>query len=411
MMELESWEGAKRRILAWVKDNGYGLPEIEEAALKQLRNIASLPFVHPHGVAAMPDVHHGMGATVGSVIATQGAIIPAAVGVDIGCGMMAIKLAGATVNDVDERKLTKIFHEIERAIPVGFDRHKPNQHNMKMSKDLYDKFKWMEEKYPKMFYFRKDDSYTILASQFGTLGGGNHFIEVCRDQNGELWLMLHSGSRGIGNTIGEFFIDQAKAEMNRQGFKVPDQDLSYFTENTELFQDYWNAVMFGQEYARENRNEMARRILIVLHANLPPFRERDFAVNCHHNYVSLETHFGDKVYVTRKGAIRAGRGELGIIPGSMGQRSYIVEGLGNGDSYESCSHGAGRVMSRSKAKKKFTVKDLEEQTEGVICRKDKGVIDEIPGAYKDIDEVMANQADLVRPLYTLKQLLCVKGNK
>lgn len=398
-----------REIDAWVGENTYGQPVIEESALKQLKNIAAMSVVHK--VCAMPDVHAGIGATVGSVIATKKAIIPAAVGVDIGCGMMAVKLSGATENDVDEAKLHQVFTEIEHTVPTGFGRHESGQHNITKTQELYTSFKWLEEKHKDAFKRRKDDPYTIIASQFGSLGGGNHFIELCRDQNGDLWLMLHSGSRGIGNVIGQFFIERAKEEMIRQGVHLVDRDLSYLTENTENFNDYWNAVMWAQEYAHENRNEMMRRILIVLHRHLPPFKERDVAVNCHHNYVEKEVHFNEEVYVTRKGAIRAGKGELGIIPGSMGQRSYIVEGLGSADSLQSCSHGAGRVMSRSAAKKHFTVADLVEQTEGVVCRKDAGVLDEIPGAYKNIDEVMANQTDLVRPLFTLKQLLCVKGTK
>lgn len=398
-----------RLVDAWVQNNEMGLPDIEDSALEQIENMARMPIVSK--VCVMPDVHAGIGATVGSVIATKKAIIPAAVGVDIGCGMMAVRLTGAKVEDVDERKLKQIFSEIEHTVPAGFGSHEPGHHNRDKTQELYKTFKWLEEKHYDMFKRRKNDPYTILASQFGTLGGGNHFIELCQDTQGSLWLMLHSGSRGIGNLIGMYFINKAKEEMVKAGIKLVDKDLAYLTENTESFNDYWNAVMWAQGYARENRNEMMRRILIVLHRHLPPFKERDLAINCHHNYVQKEVHFGEDVYVTRKGAIRAGRGELGIIPGSMGQRSYIVEGLGSAESMESCSHGAGRVMSRSAAKKHFTVADLEAQTEGVVCRKDAGVLDEIPGAYKDIDQVMDNQHDLVRPLFQLKQLLCVKGVK
>jgi len=382
--------------------------QIEPSALQQLKNIAALPFVDPHGVAAMPDVHYGVGATVGSVIATRGAIIPAAVGVDIGCGMMAVRLAGARAEHLPER-LTQIRSEIEHSVPTGFEKHAPAQQNEKAAAALYAGFRWMEEKHPKAFARRKDAAQVILSSQFGSLGGGNHFIELCVDEAGELWVMLHSGSRGIGNAIGQYFIELAREDMRRHRVNLPDRDLAYLTEGTVHFEDYVRAVGWAQSYARENRNEMMRRLLIVLHRHLPPFRERAEAINCHHNYVEQETHFGREVWLTRKGAIRAGAGELGIIPGSMGQRSYIVRGLGNAESYHSCSHGAGRRMGRKEARRHFTVADLAAQTDGVECRKDDAVLDEIPGAYKDIDEVMARQRDLVEVVHTLKQVLCVKG--
>lgn len=382
--------------------------QIEDAALQQLRNVAKLPFIDPHGVAAMPDVHFGIGATVGSVLATSGAIIPAAVGVDIGCGMMALRLAGARVEDLPDG-LTQIRAEIEHTVPTGFEKHSPAQRNETAAAALYAEFRWLEEKHPKAFARRKDPADAIIASQFGSLGGGNHFIELCRDEAGALWVMLHSGSRGIGNAIGQYFIALAREDMRRHLINLPDRDLAYLTEGTEYFDDYVRAVGWAQAYARENRNEMMRRILIVLHRHLPPFREREEAINCHHNYVEQESHFGRRVWLTRKGAIRAGKGELGIVPGSMGQRSYIVRGLGNTESYYSCAHGAGRSMGRKEARRRFTVSDLAAQTDGVECRKDDAVLDEIPGAYKDIDEVMARQRDLVDVVHTLKQVLCVKG--
>lgn len=382
--------------------------EIEDSALQQLRNIAKLPFIDPHGVAAMPDVHYGIGATVGSVIATAGAIIPAAVGVDIGCGMMAVRLAGARAEHLPD-SLAQIRSEIEHTVPTGFEKHLPAQQNEKAAAILYAGFRWMEERHAKAFERRKDSTDKIISSQFGSLGGGNHFIELCIDEVGELWMMLHSGSRGIGNAIGQYFIELAREDMRRMFINLPDRDLAYFPENTEHFEDYCRAVTWAQDYARANRDEMMRRILIVLHRHLPPFREREEAINCHHNYVERENHHGRNVWLTRKGAIRAREGDLGIIPGSMGQRSYIVRGLGNPESYCSCSHGAGRRMGRKEARRHFTVADLEAQTRGVECRKDDAVLDEIPGAYKDIDAVMQNQRDLVEIVHTLKQVLCVKG--
>ncbi|MGZ5117576.1 MAG: RtcB family protein [Burkholderiales bacterium] len=390
-----------RTIRIWTED-------VDASALDQLRNIAKLPFIDPHGVAAMPDVHYGIGATVGSVIATSGAIIPAAVGVDIGCGMCAVRLSGARAEHLPD-SLAQLRSEIEHSVPTGFEKHAPAQQNERAAAMLYEGFRWMEEKHPRAFARRKDSSDKIISSQFGSLGGGNHFIEVCIDEAGELWLMLHSGSRGIGNAIGQYFIEVAREDMRRHFINLPDRDLAYFAEGTEHFEDYVHAVSWAQGYARANRNEMMRRILIVLHRHLPPFRERDEAINCHHNYVERENHFGRNVWLTRKGAIRAREGDLGIIPGSMGQRSYIVRGLGNSDSYHSCSHGAGRRMGRKEARRQFTVADLRQQTAGVECRKDDAVLDEIPGAYKPIDEVMENQRDLVEVVHTLKQVLCVKG--
>ena len=394
--------GSGKPVKAWTR----GVP-VEESALKQLRNVASLPFIFKH-VAAMPDVHWGMGATVGSVIATDGAIIPAAVGVDIGCGMMAVRLDGARAAHLPE-SLAQIRSEIEHAVPTGFEKHAPAQQNEQAAAKLYASFKWLEAKHPKAFARRKDATDKIISSQFGSLGGGNHFIELCIDEAGELWVMLHSGSRGIGNAIGQYFIAVAREDMRRHFINLPDRDLAYFPEGTEHFDDYVKAVGWAQRYARANRDEMMRRILIVLHKHLPPFRDRTEAINCHHNYVEREYHFGKDVWLTRKGAVRARIGDFGIIPGSMGARSYIVRGKGNPDSFNSCSHGAGRAMSRTEAKKRFTMKDHAAATQGVECRKDAGVIDETPAAYKNIDAVMAAQEDLVEVVHTLKQVVCVKG--
>jgi tRNA-splicing ligase RtcB len=376
--------------------------EIEAAARLQLVNISKLPIVHHH-VAAMPDVHLGIGATVGSVIPTRQAIIPAAVGVDIGCGMMAAQLS-LTANELDEASLKKVFNQISRDVPVGFGQHRDGRDAAKRFKKSLTR---IMEKHPGIG--KRVGRNSHWAQQLGTLGGGNHFIEVCLDESERAWVMLHSGSRGIGNAIGSYFIELAKKDAEKNNVALPDRDLAYFPEGARHFDDYVEAVGWAQDYARANREEMMDLVLDALHRHLPPFDVTGAAVNCHHNYVERETHYGEKVWLTRKGAIRAGAGELGIIPGSMGARSYIVRGKGSAESFHSCAHGAGRRMSRNAAQKAFSVTDLEAQTQGVICRKDKGVIDEIPGAYKNIDEVMANQSDLVEVVHTLKQVVCVKG--
>jgi tRNA-splicing ligase RtcB len=403
MPNFEILETGKVPVKGWTR----GVP-VEEVARKQLRNMACLPFVHSH-IAVMPDVHWGMGATVGSVIPTKGAIVPAAVGVDIGCGMAAVRLAGAKAQHLPDA-LAKIRSEIEHAVPVGFATHKPGEWNRRAAEPLLAGLKpWLAEKHPKLLARRKDPLESIVLSQFGTLGGGNHFIELCIDEADDLWLMLHSGSRGIGNAIGQYFIERAREEMQRRNAQLPDRDLAYFVEGESGFDDYVHAVGWAQNYAAANRADMLRRVLIVLHRHLPPFREREEAVNCHHNYVVREQHFGEEVWVTRKGAVRAGAGELGIIPGSMGARSFIVRGKGNPDSFHSCSHGAGRTMSRGEAKRRFTLADHEAATAGIECRKDAGVIDETPAAYKPIEAVMAAQADLVDVVHELRQVLCIKG--
>jgi tRNA-splicing ligase RtcB len=379
--------------------------EIEPAARAQLVNISRLPVVHHH-VAAMPDVHLGIGATVGSVIPTKKAIIPAAVGVDIGCGMIARRLS-LTAEDLDEQRLRKVFNQISRDVPVGFDSHGDREARTGAARRFKKGLTRIMEKHPGIG--KRVSRNTSWVHQLGTLGGGNHFIEVCLDEEGRVWVMLHSGSRGIGNAIGSYFIELARRDAERNQLQLPDRDLAYFPEGAKHFGDYVEAVGWAQDYARANRGEMMELVLDALHRHLPAFEASDAAVNCHHNYVERERHFGEDVWLTRKGAIRAGAGELGIIPGSMGARSYIVRGKGNSDSFHSCAHGAGRRMSRNAAQKAFSTADLERQTEGVICRKDKGVLDEIPGAYKNIDEVMANQSDLVEVVHTLKQVLCVKG--
>ena len=376
--------------------------EMEPAARAQLVNISRLPIVHHH-VAAMPDVHLGIGATVGSVIPTKRAIIPAAVGVDIGCGMMAARLS-LTANELDEPSLKKTFGQISRDVPVGFDQHRDARDAAKRFRKSLTR---VMEKHPGIG--KRVGRNSHWAQQLGTLGGGNHFIEVCLDESSRVWVMLHSGSRGIGNAIGSYFIELAKKDAMKNNVHLPDADLAYFSEGAKHFHDYVEAVGWAQDYARANRAEMMELVLDGMRRHLPSFEVTDEAVNCHHNYVEHEEHFGERVWLTRKGAIRAREGELGIIPGSMGARSYIVRGKGSAESFHSCAHGAGRLMSRNAAQKKFSLQDLQAQTEGVICRKDKGVIDEIPGAYKNIDEVMANQSDLVEVVHTLKQVICVKG--
>jgi tRNA-splicing ligase RtcB (3'-phosphate/5'-hydroxy nucleic acid ligase) len=386
-----------------------GVP-VEEAALEQLRNVAKLPVVFKH-VAVMPDVHFGIGATIGSVIPTLKAIIPAAVGVDIGCGMVACKTS-LRAEDLPE-SLAKLRNEIERAVPHGMSssrrgRDKGSWENPPTETDqawatLVDEFEVICESHPRL---KKTNNY----KQLGTLGSGNHFIEVCLDTDGAVWVMLHSGSRGVGGAMGNHFIELAKKDAQVHQRNLPDENLAYLEEGSQYFGDYVRGVGWAQKFAKLNREVMMKLVLGAMRRIInKPFETHLEAVNCHHNYVQRETHFGQEVYVTRKGAVSAKKGELGIIPGSMGARSFIVRGKGNPESFQSCSHGAGRTMSRTKAKKLFTVADQVQATEGVECRKDANVIDEIPMAYKDIDAVMAAQADLVEVVYTLKQVLCVKG--
>ncbi len=398
MSKYNVMETGAAPIKAWTR----GVP-IQDAAVDQLVNVARLPFVHKH-VAAMPDVHWGLGATVGSVIPCKGAIIPAAVGVDIGCGMCAVRTS-LTSHDLPE-SLAALRAGIERAVPLGaaINQRLSGPAKQAWEGEFAQGYAWLEEVYPKVVPKKRHPSYML-----GSLGGGNHFLEVCLDEADRVWVMLHSGSRGIGNNIGRAFIELAKEDMRRTRVNLPDQNLAYLPEGTEHFDDYVEALTWAQRFAFVNRQIMLDRVLGLMRKLFKSFTTEKEAVNCHHNYAVRERHFGADVWVTRKGAVRAGRGELGIIPGSMGARSFIVKGKGNPESFLSCSHGAGRVMSRTAAKKAFTVEDHVVATEGVECRKDAGVLDETPGAYKDIDAVMAAQDDLVVIVHTLKQVVCVKG--
>jgi tRNA-splicing ligase RtcB len=384
--------------------------DIDHKAREQLLNTANLPIVGPH-VAAMPDVHVGMGATVGSVIPTTNAIIPAAVGVDIGCGMNAVCLS-LNARDLPDN-LKALRHSIERSVPVGFNQHQFSKVKgasvERAARKLSPRLDAIMQKHPGLTKMVKDWQRHWLC-QVGTLGGGNHFIEICLDEADQVWIMLHSGSRGTGNVIGRYFINAAQADMRRHQLNIPtDKDLCYFSEGSELFSDYTDAMYWAQDYALVNRAVMMEHVIAAIKPHVPPFTITSEAINCHHNYVSEETHFGQDLFITRKGAISAQTGQLGIIPGSMGAKSFIVRGLGNEQSFCSCSHGAGRKLSRTAAKSQFTVDDLAAQTAGVECRKDIDVVDEIPGAYKDIDVVMANQSDLVEVVHTLKQVVCIKG--
>lgn len=383
--------------------------DVEHEAIAQLINVASLPIVHHH-IAAMPDVHAGIGATVGSVIATKDAIIPAAVGVDIGCGMNAARTT-LTAKDLPD-SLRALRLAIEKRIPTGFNHHPASQMRgsqlQRIARALSDRLDGIVGKHPGIVKMQRRFNDTWIC-QLGTLGGGNHFIELCLDETDTVWIMLHSGSRGIGNVFGRYFIDAAQKNLRHQKIYLPDRDLAYFSAGTALFDDYVEAVDWAQDYAALNRDRMMLAVLEVLKEKSRSFKLDGKAINCHHNYIAQETHFGEKMFITRKGAISAREGELGIIPGSMGAKSYIVRGMGNPLSYASCSHGAGRRMSRSAAKRRFNRFDLEEQTRGIECRKDGGVVDEIPGAYKDIDQVMENQKDLVEAVHTLRQVLCIKG--
>ncbi len=387
-----------------------GVP-FEEKAREQVRRVASLPFVYKW-VAVMPDVHAGLGATVGSVIPTSGAVMPSAVGVDIGCGMMAVRTTLRASDLPDDRKALR--DAIERAVP----------HGRTNNGGRGDKGAWGEAPVPvRDAWARLEPGYRAIVAKFpkidrgptqqhlGTLGTGNHFIEICLDEVEQVWLMLHSGSRGVGNRVGSDFVELAKREARRWYLDLPDADLAYFPEGTELFEDYLHAVTWAQEFAAANRELMMGAIVGALAScgSLPSFELEGERVNCHHNYVARESHYGKNVLVTRKGAVRARSGDLGIIPGSMGARSYITRGLGNPESFTSCSHGAGRAMSRTAAKKAFTVDDHARATAGIECRKDADVIDETPGAYKSIDAVMHAQRDLVEVLHTLRQVVCVKG--
>lgn len=394
-------------IKGWVKG-----VEIEDEARIQLHDMATLPFIY-QSIAVMPDVHAGKGSTVGSVIPTKGAIIPAAVGVDIGCGMIA-SLTELTANDVPDN-LADLRSRIEAAVPHGRTDNGGVNDRGAWGNPPEDVWKqWGQLTLRKNFNEVQANNPVLekhrAPFQLGTLGTGNHFIEVCLDEQNRVWVMLHSGSRGIGNKIGSHFIELAKKDMERFFIHLPDTDLAYLPEGTEHFEDYMKAVGWAQDYAMVNRQLMLNHTIGALQDALHrQINHGVVAVNCHHNYVAKEHHFGQNIWITRKGAVRARSGDLGIIPGSMGAKSYIVRGKGNPDSFTSCSHGAGRRMSRNKARQLFTLEDHERATAGVECRKDLDVIDETPGAYKDIDAVMAAQTDLVEVVHTLKQVLCVKG--
>lgn len=398
---------ALRNVRAWTKG-----VEVEFDAVEQIKNIASLPVVAGH-VAIMPDVHLGKGATVGSVIPTRGAIIPAAVGVDIGCGMCAVRTV-LTANELPD-SLRQIRSTIEACVPVGFaTRAKPvsTHHDGLFGITLKRKGDELYDRYQRLTIMDRVGRFDHkrVWNQVGTLGGGNHFVELCVDEANAVWVMLHSGSRNVGKTIGETAISMAREIAVKHQRQLPDRDLAWLDEGSPEFDEYVEGLRWSQDYAAHNRN-------LMLHAVLKSLRQTfgreigtsEHAVNCHHNYSSLEEHFGEQVWITRKGAVSARAGELGIIPGSMGARSFIVRGRGHADAYRSCSHGAGRRLSRNAAKRRFTLDDLHMQTEGVECRKDVGVLDEIPGAYKNIEAVMAAQADLVEVVHTLKQVMCIKG--
>jgi tRNA-splicing ligase RtcB len=399
-------EPGRKLVKAWTRGVVF-----DDKAKQQVLNVASMPFVHGW-VAVMPDVHWGMGATVGSVIPTHKAIIPAAVGVDIGCGMMAVETS-LTASDLPD-DLGPMRSAIERAVPHGRtasggrgDRGAWARVPAPVSQawgGLRERFERIAEKHPKV---RRSNSINHL----GTLGTGNHFIEICLDEDDRVWCMLHSGSRGVGNRIGTYFIGLAKKDMRRSVANLPDKDLAYFSEGARHFDDYVEAVGWAQDFARINRELMMQAVVGAIRGlpGLSEFSADRAVVNCHHNYVNREHHFGKDVWLTRKGAVRAREGDLGIIPGSMGARSYIVRGRGNPQSYHSCSHGAGRAMSRTEARRRFTVRQHEEATRAVECRKDKDVIDETPAAYKPIDAVMEAQRDLVDVVHTLRQVVCVKG--
>ena len=399
-------------VQAWTQ----GVP-VEVDAVAQIRNIASLPILAGH-VAVMPDVHLGKGATVGSVIPTRGAIIPAAVGVDIGCGMCAVKTS-LHARDLPD-SLSALRSQIEARVPVGFERHQkalePQHHGGVHGNELQQRMSALYQRLQGLALVREvlarrtSLNVDYIWRQLGTLGGGNHFIELCLDESDWVWVMLHSGSRNIGKTIGEAAIGMARQAMEDAGIDLADKDLAWLTEGSDAFEQYTQALQWAQDYAALNRDLMMFCVMEVLNQVLPqPVHALDRAVNAHHNYASLEEHFGSQVWITRKGAVSAQGGQMGIIPGSMGTRSYIVRGKGNAASYCSCSHGAGRRMSRGAAKRFFDLQALQQQTDGVECRKDESVLDEIPGAYKDIDQVMLAQADLVEIVHTLKQVLCVKG--
>lgn len=400
---IESAKGVP--IKAWTRGVG-----IEDSARRQLINTAQLPIIHGH-LAVMPDVHWGMGATIGSVIPTLGAIVPAAVGVDIGCGMCAARTSLVASDLPDDLKPMRLA--IEKAVPHGRTtrgRDKGSWHDIpKRVGNLWTTR--LQKGFEALTDRHKTLKNTNHLNHLGTLGGGNHFLEVCLDEEDRVWFMLHSGSRGVGNRIARVFIDKARKDMESVVGSLPDRDLSYLTEGTQHFEDYIEALLWAQEFARLNRQVMMENMVAAVSGvkGIKPFKADAMVVNCHHNYVAKERHLGEDVWLTRKGAVRAGKGDMGIIPGSMGAKSFIVQGKGNPEAFESCSHGAGRLMSRTAAKRKYTVDDQIAATSHVECRKDASVIDEIPMAYKDIEKVMEAQESLVDIVHTLRQVVCVKG--
>eukprot|EP01061_Rhynchopus_euleeides_P017725 TRINITY_DN2937_c0_g2_i2.p1 TRINITY_DN2937_c0_g2~~TRINITY_DN2937_c0_g2_i2.p1 ORF type:complete len:439 (+),score=148.72 TRINITY_DN2937_c0_g2_i2:54-1370(+) len=402
-------EQSRVDIKAWVDG-----VTIDNESLEQLRACSELPIIHSH-IAVMPDVHYGKAATVGTIIPTKGAIIPAAVGVDIGCGMVAVEttLSADDLPDSLRELRTNIemlvphgrTHNGQKGLDAGSWRGNPSDRVKQLWKsELKSGFDRLVSRYPRL-------SYTNNDNHLGTLGTGNHFLEVHLDENDKVWLMLHSGSRGVGNAIGFSFIEMAKRDMGKHLSNLPDSDLAYIREGSDYFDDYVEAVGWAQKYARLNRQLMMESMLDALRRTrgIPPFKSIGRAINCHHNYVEKENHFGQDIWVTRKGAVRAGAGELGIIPGSMGTDCYIVRGKGNPESFCSCSHGAGREMSRVQARRSFSIQEHMAATEGIECRKDKDVLDETPMAYKPIAKVMEAQSDLIEVVARLKQIVCVKG--
>jgi len=401
------WSDSKYPVKVWTDT-------VEEQSKEQMQQTAQMDFIHKW-IALMPDVHKGIGCSVGAVVPTKKAIIPATVGVDIGCGMMAAKL-NLKAKDLPDN-LFDIRHSIEREIPLG----PGGEYQISSTSDFDRRFHYYEyinndemAKLSRNFDYLTNLNEFVLkknwAKQLGTLGSGNHFIEICLDENQDVWIMLHSGSRGIGNMIARQYIELAKEDMRKYYVNLPNESLAYLPEGTEHFDEYIAALLWAQNYASINRRMMMAGVMHNMKHYFPQVEVVEQMINCHHNYAEKEHHYGENVWVTRKGAIRAREGDFGIIPGSMGDKSYIVKGKGNAESFHSCSHGAGRTMSRTKAKEKFTVDDLKEQTKGVECSKGENVIDEIPGAYKDIDTVMDHQKDLVSIVHTLKQVVCVKGN-
>jgi tRNA-splicing ligase RtcB len=400
---IKAWVGVKRvhldepdirTVTCW------DAPDIEDSAIAQLKNVARLPFIHKNGVAVMPDCHTGIGATVGSVIATTDAVVPSTVGVDIGCSMTAI-LTSLRAGDLPD-SLAVSRGQIERDVPTGRGAHGSNQLGIPF---------FESNPMPSAVAFAlmiDGAAMDRAAAQLGSLGGGNHFIEICIDESDRVWVMLHSGSRGIGNKIGSHYINIAKQNCKKWRVVLPHEDLAFLPTADALCSDYLAAVDWAQRYAAENHRIMSELVLAAMRRHLPEFTTSD-RVYCRHNYIARENHFGENLWVTRKGAVRAREGDVVIIPGAMGQKSYIARGLGNPESYTSCSHGAGRAMSRTAAKKRFTVEDLKAQTAGVECRQEATFIDEIPAAYKDLDLVMENQRDLVQPLHQLRAVLTVKG--